>query len=74
MPYGDIETFHEDGQWRNRVEGENRLLSTHGDKESAVNAGRDEARRREVEHIVKNLDGTIGEKNSYGRDPRNIPG
>jgi hypothetical protein len=22
MPYGDVETYHEQGQWRNRIESE----------------------------------------------------
>ena len=74
MPHGDIETFHEESQRHNRVEGEGGILNTHTDKTTAVEAGRGEARRREVEHIVKNTDGTIREKNSYGNDPRNIPG
>ncbi|WP_157100851.1 DUF2188 domain-containing protein, partial [Rhodococcus gordoniae] len=39
-----------------------------------VAAGRDEARRRKVEHLVHNLDGSIGERNTYGHDPRDIPG
>lgn len=73
MPDGNIETFHEDGLWRNRVEGEGGLLSTHGDRESAVNAGRDVARRREVEHIIKNLDGKIGVRTTCGHDPATSP-
>jgi hypothetical protein len=27
-----------------------------------------------VEHIVRRMDGMIGERNSYGNDPRDIPG
>lgn len=27
-----------------------------------------------VEHIIQNKDGQIGQRNSYGRDPRNVPG
>jgi hypothetical protein len=49
-------------------------LNTHTDKATAVEAGRGEARRRQVEHIIKNTDGTIREKNSQGHDPRNVPG
>jgi hypothetical protein len=32
------------------------------------------AQARTVEHIIRNMDGTIGERNSSGHDPRNIPG
>jgi len=74
MPLGDVETFHDNDEWCNRVEGERGLLGTYATKAEAVEAGRDEARRRSAEHIIKNLDGTIGERNSYGNDPRDIPG
>jgi hypothetical protein len=74
MPKGDVETFHEDNQWHNRIEGEGGIVSSHDDKDSAVSAGRKAAEERKVEHIIKNLDGTIGEKASHGNDPRNIPG
>ena len=66
MPQGDVETFHEDGAWHNRIEGQGGLLNTHTDKTTAVEAGRAEARRRQA--------GTIGERNSYGHDPRDVPG
>ena len=74
MPTGDVETFHEDGEWHNRVEGEGGLRGTYDGKEEVVSEGRRMAQERQVEHIIKNLDGTIGEKNSYGHDPRNVPG
>ncbi|AYA26603.1 hypothetical protein SAMN02745947_04536 [Rhodococcus rhodochrous J3] len=74
MPAGDVETFHQDGSWHNRIEGASDLLGTYATREEAVAAGRDEARRRKVEHLVHNLDGTIGERNTYGHDPRDIPG
>ena len=74
MPHGDVEPFHEDGAWHNRIEGQGGLLNTHTDKTTAVEAGRAEARRRQVEHIIKNIDGTTGERHSYGHDPRDVPG
>ncbi|GAA5122395.1 hypothetical protein GCM10023339_40720 [Alloalcanivorax gelatiniphagus] len=74
MPTGDIETYHADGKWRNRVEALEDLPGEYDRKDEAVREGRDEARDRKVEHIIRNLDGTIGERNTYGHDPRNIPG
>ena len=74
MPEGDIETYHADGKWRNRVEKLKELPGEFDRKDDAVKEGREEARGGRVEHIVRNLDGTIGERNSYGHDPRNIPG
>ncbi len=75
MPAGDVETYHSaEGKWRNRIEAFENLPGEHDRKEDAVREGRDEAKERKVEHIIRNLDGTIGERNSYGHDPRNIPG
>jgi hypothetical protein len=74
MPAGDVETYHADGKWKNRIEALDDLPGEHDTKAEAVRVGRDEARERKVEHIIRNLDGTIGERNTYGHDPRNIPG
>lgn len=75
MPTGDVETVSIDGMWTNQVEGqaqdERDWFQT---KEKAQEAGRDLAKALGVEHIVKNLDGTIGERSSYGHDPRDVPG
>jgi hypothetical protein len=43
-------------------------------KEAAVEHGRDMARNSKIEHIIRGLDGCIHERNSYGNDPRSIPG
>jgi hypothetical protein len=74
MPHGDIETFHEDGEWHNRVEGEAGLLGSIGSREEAAESGKHEAIRRRVEHIIRKVVGTIGQRNSYGHDPRSIHG
>jgi hypothetical protein len=73
MPQGDVETYHEDSQWKNRHEGVERAFSTHATKEEAVATGRDAARNAGVEHIIRNLDGQIGERNTYGNDLGNNP-
>ena len=75
MPAGDVETYHSaEGKWHNRIEALEELPGVYDRKEDAVREGRAGARQRKVEHIIRNLDGTIGERNSYGNDPRNIPG
>ncbi|MGC4807608.1 DUF2188 domain-containing protein [Micromonospora sp. DT233] len=76
MPKGDIETYYEDGQWKNRPEGNQRASSTHETKGEAQEPGREMAKERGVEHVIKKTDGTITEKNTYprSRDPREIPG
>jgi hypothetical protein len=76
MPEGDVDTYHEDGKWKNKVEGNTRASSTHETKKEAQPVGRDMAADRGVEHVTKRQDGTIGEKNTYPRssDPTDIPG
>lgn len=73
MAKGDIETYYEDGQWRNRPEGNQRATNTAPTEAEAQTTGREIAKDRGVEHVIKK-DGTIGEKNSYGNDPRRSKG
>lgn len=74
MPQGDVETVFKDGEWTNQVEGQGPTGHHFQTKDRAVEAGRELARELGVEHIVKNQDGTIGERSSHGHDPRDIPG
>lgn len=66
---GNVETYHEDGQWKNKVEGNTRASNTFDTKAEAQAKGREMAMDRKVEHVIKNMDGRIGQKNSYGNDP-----
>ena len=63
---GGVHTVPAPGWW-NVMDG--KVLSRHKHKDEAVEAGRQTARTLEVEHTIHNLDGVIGEKNSYGNDP-----
>lgn len=63
-----VETYNEDGRWKNRVQGNQRASSLHDTKAEAQAAGREQAIKRETEHIIKNMDGQIGRRNSYGND------
>jgi Uncharacterized protein conserved in bacteria (DUF2188) len=69
MANDGVETYHENGQWKNRVQGNSRASNTADTKAEAQAEGRRMAQERQVEHIIKKLDGTIGERNSYGNDP-----
>jgi hypothetical protein len=73
---GDVETYHENDQWKNKVEGNERASSTHATKDEATDKGREMAKEAGVEHIIRTLDGKISERQTYprGRDPRDIPG
>ncbi|MCB1298395.1 MAG: DUF2188 domain-containing protein [Microthrixaceae bacterium] len=74
MPHGDVETFHQDGQWRNRIEGDQILEGSFETKAEAVDAGRELARSRQVEHIIRKENGQISDRSTYGEDPRDIRG
>jgi hypothetical protein len=63
-----VETYFEGGQWKNKA-GDGKASSGFGTKEEAVEKGREMAMELGAEHIIKNKDGTIGAKNSYGKDP-----
>jgi hypothetical protein len=69
----DVHTVPRDDGWVNEAGGQT-IGGQHQTKDAAVSAGRDAARERKVEHVIHKEDGTIGEKNSYGNDPRSIPG
>lgn len=76
MPTGDIETYFEGGEWKNRPQGNQRASGVHPTKREAQKVGRDMARERGVEHVIKRKNGTIGERNTYprSRDPRRSKG
>ena len=68
MARGDISTYNEDGTWKSKVEGSSRAAHAGGTKADQQAIGRDMARERGVEHTVRNLNGQIAQKNSYGKD------
>jgi hypothetical protein len=74
MAQGNVETYFEGTEWHCRIQGEERPFHTSDTKERAEQAGREEARSRQVEHVIKSKDGTIDEKRSYGHDPRDVSG
>jgi hypothetical protein len=68
-----VHTVHRDGVWLNEVGGA-QVGDRYDHKDAAVSAGRGLAIERKLEHHIHGLDGRVHEKNSYGNDPRNIPG
>lgn len=67
MARGWVHTIHRSGEWVNELE-DGPILSQHTTKAPAVLAGRLEAKSRRTEHVIHNVDGSIGERNSYGAD------
>lgn len=76
MAKGDIETYFEDGVWKNKAQGNQKASNTAETKAAAQAKGREMAIDRGVEHFIKKQDGTIGERNTYprSRDPRKSKG
>lgn len=74
MAKGDVEVQPQGEQWAVKVEGDSSPRSTHDRKSDAVDSGRALAKSLAVEFVVKTQDGRIAEKDSYGNDPRNVPG
>lgn len=76
MAKGDIETYYEDGVWKNKAQGNQKASNTAETKAAARDKGRKMAKNRGVEHFIKKQDGTIGERNTYPRrrDPRKTEG
>ncbi|TFB75488.1 DUF2188 domain-containing protein [Cryobacterium glaciale] len=68
MATGDISTYNEDGTWKSAVEGSSRAAHVGGTKAEQQAIGKDLAKGRRVEHTVRNLNGQIAQKNSYGND------
>ena len=62
------------GGWAVRREGSSRAISNHRKQETAIMRGRPIARDDKVEFTIRGRDGRIREKDSYGHDPRRIPG
>lgn len=69
MAQGDIETFYEDNVWKSRREGSDEVFGAGDTKEEAIAKGRDAAMRDGVEHIIRNQNGQIGERNDYRVNP-----
>jgi hypothetical protein len=73
MAKGFIHTVYKGGQWINEVEEGEEIGGVHATKEEAVAAGRARAQQDRTEHVIHTQEGTIGERNSYGRDPASRP-
>ncbi|QVG65587.1 DUF2188 domain-containing protein [Curtobacterium flaccumfaciens pv. flaccumfaciens] len=69
-----VETYYEDGSWKNKRVGNERASGVFDRKVDAQAAGREQALRLQAEHTVKKMNGQIGEKNSYGNDPKRSKG
>ncbi len=55
--------------WENKAEKSSSPISSHHNKENALDKAESIAEKRGVEHFIHGKDGKIQERNSYGNDP-----
>lgn len=74
-PEGDVETYFENGRWKNKVQGNSRASNVHETRAAAVSAGREMARKRNVDHVIRNDAGTdVHEATPDGNDHQPVQG
>jgi hypothetical protein len=56
------------GMWETKLEKQNRPLASSRTKATAQQKSIKEAKKREVEHVIHNMNGKISDKDSYGPD------
>ncbi|MGY2875018.1 hypothetical protein ACVW00_002208 [Marmoricola sp. URHA0025 HA25] len=64
MVNGEVETYFENGQWKTAIVPGEDLGGPYGSREEAVAAGREAARERGVEHVVRDEHGTVVDQTS----------
>lgn len=69
-----IHVVPSDEGWRVEREGQKRAIAVATTQAEAAKRGRKVARKDQVEFMLHGRDGQIREKDSYGNDPREIPG
>jgi hypothetical protein len=65
-----VHTVPHDKGWANKRAGASKASKVFSTKTAAQRAGRETAMREKVEHIIHTASGKMGERNSYGNDPR----
>ena len=65
MTGSDVETYFEDGAWRNWADG-GQVGGSHPDRDRAVAEGRETARDRGVEHIVRDEQASVVDREDFG--------
>jgi hypothetical protein len=62
MTSGEVETYFENGEWRNAIVPGEDLGGPYASRQEAITAGRDAARDRGVEHVIRDEVGTVVEQ------------
>ncbi len=65
----NIHTVPWGNNWAVKKEGQEKPISIHRTKDVTQHEGASLAKKLEVEHVIHGKDGTIQDKDSYGKDP-----
>ena len=63
-----------DGRWAVQTDKTQRADSLHDKKSAAITRGKELAGNKQTELLIKNENGQIAAKHSYGNDPRSTKG
>ena len=69
MARNQIHTVRRPGGWGNKSAGASKVAKVYRTKAAAQAAGRKTAINQKAEHVIHNMNGKIGSRNSYGNDP-----
>jgi hypothetical protein len=64
-----VETFFENGKWRNRLKTAHVFSKEYDTREEAAAAGQKLAHAAGVEHVVRDLEGTLAEREPEDHAP-----
>lgn len=74
MKKANVHVVFKKEQWAVEEEGASDNATNYGSRDEAIEEGTKLAKQNEVELLIHREDGSIGERNSYGNDPRDVPG
>jgi hypothetical protein len=74
MRNNEVHVVHKGDAWMVEVTGQDGQGDKFGTQKEAVDAGRELAKQMKKELVIHGEDNSIREKDSYGGDPRDIPG
>lgn len=69
MSKKDIHVVPHEGGWATKKEGAERAGGVYDTKAEALEHGRNQAKREQVELVIHGKDGKIQDSDSFGRDP-----
>lgn len=69
MGSGEVETYYENGEWRNRRSDTGQVFASGPSRQQMIATGAEVARWTQARHVIRETDGSIAEINVYGAGP-----